>query len=126
MKRIKKRKNGKKEEEKMNLKNDIKSKKSKKDKIWHSTSEGNKNYKSLRFDEKQENETKDSESGMQDYIIDKKEVDKENPLLDEDIKNVLEITDNLLGKLPDEVIDEFVKSKDYELYEKVIKKYKIK
>ena len=38
----------------------------------------------------------------------------------------LEITDNLLGKLPDEVIDEFVKSKDYELYEKVIKKYKIK
>jgi hypothetical protein len=122
---IKKLKNEIKEEEKMNFKNGIKSKKSKKDKIWYSTSEENQNYKTLRLDE-QENETKDSKSGMQDYIIDKKEVEKENPLLDEDIKNVLEITDNLLEKLPDEVIDEFVKSKDYELYEKVIKKYKIK
>ena len=52
--------------------------------------------------------------------------EKEKPLLDEDIKKVLAITDNLLGKLPEEIIDEFIKSKDYELYEKVIRRYKIK
>jgi hypothetical protein len=44
--------------------------------------------------------------------------------LDEDIKKVLLITDNLLEKLPEEVINEFIKSKDFELYERVINKIK--
>ena len=46
--------------------------------------------------------------------------------MDENIKKVLLMTDNLLGNLPEEVIDEFVKSKDFALNEKVINKYKIK
>jgi len=112
------------EEKKMNLKKDIKAKINGEEKISYSALHDAEKYKNLRLEEGQK--TEDFESGMQQYIVEKKEVEKENPLLDEDIKNVLAITDNLLGKLPEEVIDEFVKSKDYELYEKVIKKYKIK
>ena len=43
---------------------------------------------------------------------------------DEDIKKVLLITDNLLEKLPEEVIIEFIKSKNFEFYERVINKIK--
>ena len=50
----------------------------------------------------------------------------EPTLLDEDIKKLLVITDDLLGKLPEEVIDEFSKSDDFKLYSKVYSKYKIK
>ncbi len=56
----------------------------------------------------------------------KKDVSDESPMVDEDIIKVLTITDNLLEKLPNDVVDEFVQSKDFELYEKVISKYKIK
>jgi hypothetical protein len=47
-------------------------------------------------------------------------------LLDEEVGQALEIIDNLLEKLPDETIDEFVKSDDFEIYEKVVSKYKKK
>jgi hypothetical protein len=50
----------------------------------------------------------------------------EPTLLDEDIKKLLVITDDLLSKLPEEVIDEFSKSDDFKLYSKVFSKYKIK
>ncbi|ENO11986.1 hypothetical protein MBGDC06_00559 [Thermoplasmatales archaeon SCGC AB-539-C06] len=63
---------------------------------------------------------------MDTLIAGKKEMEKEDSILDEDIKKILLMTDNLLGNLPEEVIDEFVKSKDFALYEKVINKYKIK
>jgi len=53
---------------------------------------------------------------------------KEEPVLsqDEDLIKVLKIADELLEKLPDEAIDEFVQSEDFELYEKVISRYKVK
>jgi len=69
---------------------------------------------------------KSSTKGLHHFILGKKEVAEENPILDEDIRQVLRITDNLLEKLPNEVIDEFVQSEDFTLYEKVISKYKIK
>jgi hypothetical protein len=50
----------------------------------------------------------------------------EQTFLDEDIKKLLIITDDLLSKLPDEVIDEFAKSEDFKLYSKVFNKYKLK
>lgn len=50
--------------------------------------------------------------------------EKENTFLDEDIKKVLLIADSLLEKLPEEVISDFIKSADFELYEKVINKIK--
>jgi chemotaxis protein histidine kinase CheA len=67
-----------------------------------------------------------STTGLHHFILGKREVAEENPILDEDIRQVLRITDNLLEKLPNEVIDEFVQSEDFTLYEKVISKYKIK
>ena len=69
---------------------------------------------------------KSSTTGLHHFILGKREVAEENPILDEDIRQVLRITDNLLEKLPNEVIDEFVQSEDFALYEKVISKYKIK
>jgi len=42
------------------------------------------------------------------------------------VRKVLIVIDNLLEKLPEETIDEFVNSKDFAVYEKVINKYKNK
>jgi hypothetical protein len=76
---------------------------------------------------KEHNEKNNSQTPEMDtLIVGKKEMEKEDSILDENIKKVLLMTDNLLGNLPEEVIDEFVKSKDFALYEKVISKYKIK
>jgi hypothetical protein len=54
------------------------------------------------------------------------EEDIEQLTLDEEVKRVLRITDELLGKLPEDVIDNFAQSEDFTLYEKVLMKYKIK
>jgi hypothetical protein len=51
---------------------------------------------------------------------------EEEPSLDEDVRKVLKIADDLLEKLPEDVIDKFATSDDFALYEKVITKYKIK
>jgi len=77
--------------------------------------------------DKEHNEKNNSQTlEMDNLIVGKKEMEKEDFILDGDIKKVLLMTDTLLGNLPEEVIDEFVKSKDFSLYEKVINKYKIK
>jgi hypothetical protein len=47
-------------------------------------------------------------------------------VLDEDVRQALIIIDNLLEKLPEETIEEFVNSKDFAIYEKVVNKYKSK
>jgi len=77
-------------------------------------------------DLKKKEKSKSSTTGLHHFILGKRETAEENPILDEDIIQVLRITDNLLEKLPNEVIDEFVQSEDFTLYEKVISKYKIK
>lgn len=43
-----------------------------------------------------------------------------------EIKAVLQIADELLGKLPQADVAKFSKSKDFELYERVLKKHKVK
>jgi len=45
--------------------------------------------------------------------------------LDEDTKKLLKILDDLLEKLPEEVVDKFARSDDYLLYEKVLENYKL-
>ncbi|MBS3778644.1 MAG: hypothetical protein KGY50_05090, partial [Candidatus Thermoplasmatota archaeon] len=45
--------------------------------------------------------------------------------IDEDVIHLLKITDELLGKLPEDVIEDFSQSDDFILYEKVMKKYDI-
>jgi hypothetical protein len=56
----------------------------------------------------------------------KKEKHQASFELDNDIKKILSITDSLLGELPEDVIDRFTQSDDFELYERVLNKYKIK
>jgi len=51
---------------------------------------------------------------------------KEQTFVDDDVIKVLLMTDDLLGNLPEEVIDKFAHSEDFKLYEKVISKYKTK
>lgn len=46
--------------------------------------------------------------------------------LDEDIRKVLLMTDYLLGELPEDVLNIFLESEEFKLYEKVLSKYKIK
>ena len=46
--------------------------------------------------------------------------------LDDDVIKVLQITDDLLGKLPDDVINDFALSEDFKIYEKVFERYNIK
>jgi len=46
--------------------------------------------------------------------------------LDEDIKKILLMTDTLLGELPEGVINQFMQSEEFELYQKVLNKYKVK
>ncbi|KYK24249.1 hypothetical protein AYK24_06335 [Thermoplasmatales archaeon SG8-52-4] len=50
----------------------------------------------------------------------------EKHYLDDDVEKLLPIIDQLLEKLPDEVVDEFAQSDNFALYEKVINKYKRK
>lgn len=42
-----------------------------------------------------------------------------------EIKNLLKVLDDLLGKLPEAIITEFAQSKEFDLYDKVMKHYKL-
>ncbi|MHA1574705.1 MAG: hypothetical protein ACTSXL_00955 [Alphaproteobacteria bacterium] len=55
-----------------------------------------------------------------------KELEKNIQPPEDDLIKAFEIIDDLLGKLPEETIDEFVKSDDFEVYEKVVSRYKKK
>jgi hypothetical protein len=46
--------------------------------------------------------------------------------LDEDLLRFLELTDTLLGQLPEDVIERFANSEDFQLYEKIMAKYHLK
>ena len=59
-------------------------------------------------------------------IADDEIVQHEEPVLDEDVRKLLAITDELLGKLPEEVIEEFASSDDFALYQRVMNKFHIK
>ena len=59
-------------------------------------------------------------------IEERKEFAQGNLILDEDVVKLLPIIDSLFEKLPEDVVDEFTKSEYFELYEKVLLKYKNK
>ncbi len=53
----------------------------------------------------------------------KEEIKDDLPkILTEDVKRVLRVTDDLLGKMPEDMVDEFVHSPDFETYKKVMKR----
>jgi len=50
---------------------------------------------------------------------------QEASLVDEDIKRLLKVLDQMLGQLPEEAIDRFSKSEEFALYERVLDRFKI-
>ena len=53
----------------------------------------------------------------------KDDIKQEMPkILTDDVKRVLRVTDDLLGQMPEDVVEKFVHSPDFELYKKVMKK----
>ena len=73
---------------------------------------------------KKEKET-EIESESMDTLI-KEEKEPKVTELDEDVEKLLPILDDLFDKLPDEAVDEFAHSEHFQLYEKVLLKYKNK
>ena len=63
---------------------------------------------------------------LTEILEDRKKYSPENLNFDEDIAKLLPIIDGLFEKLPEEAIDEFTNSEYFELYEKVLLKYKNK
>jgi hypothetical protein len=72
-----------------------------------------------------EEEIKEESPIEVDKYIQKESTDV-TPHLDSDVEKLLPIIDELLEKLPEDVLDEFANSKNFTLYEKVITKYKRK
>ena len=70
-------------------------------------------------------EEKKSLPDADELQIEKETLD-EKTMLDDDVEKLLPIIDELLEKLPEDVIDEFAQSENFTLYEKVISKYKNK
>lgn len=60
------------------------------------------------------------------FLENKKLPTTEHIAWDEDLEKIFPIIDSLLDKLPEDIIDKFVKSKDFEIYERVMLKYKSK
>ena len=92
----------------------------------------NKSKTSFNFFKKRTNEKATEQKSPQiskkespEKTIRSTEQDSPSETVDEDVIQLLKITDDLLGKLPDEVIEEFSQSEDFALYEKVMKKYDI-
>jgi hypothetical protein len=77
--------------------------------------------KQLQKEKEEKKHKKDKKPGLF-----QKQQEPQPTLLDDDVRKVLLITDDLLGNLPDKVIDEFAQSKEFELYEKVLSRYKNK
>jgi hypothetical protein len=82
--------------------------------------------KQQRLKQKTKAKTKQQKQKTKQTSLFKKEKQIPSLELNEDIKKVLLMTDALLGELPEDVLNRFVQSEDFELYEKVLSKYKIK
>jgi len=54
------------------------------------------------------------------------DLETEEPVTDEDVRIVLNTLNNLLNNLPEKVINEFAKTKEFSTYEKVMRRYKNK
>lgn len=70
----------------------------------------------------------DLESQIADLIVEKVEIQKkmsEASVVDEDLRKLLKVLDQMLGQLPEELIDKFSKSGEFALYERVLDKFKI-
>jgi hypothetical protein len=67
---------------------------------------------------------KEPEPGKLEVITnDKKETITDAQILDQDVAKLLPIIDSLFDNLPKEIVEKFVESEDFQIYEKVMLKY---
>jgi hypothetical protein len=50
---------------------------------------------------------------------------QEASIMDEDLKRLLKVMDQMLGQLPEEAIERFSKSDEFALYERILDRFKI-
>jgi len=70
----------------------------------------------------------DLESRLRSIVEQKEAVESKMSVagaVDEDLRRLLKVLDQMLGQLPAEVIEKFSKSSDFELYEKVLDKFNV-
>jgi len=70
----------------------------------------------------------DLESKLRAVVEEKKAVEQRMlaaSAVDEDLRKLLKVLDQMLGQLPAEIIEKFSKSSDFELYEKVLDKFNV-
>ncbi len=84
------------------------------------------NEKQERKRAKKKIKTYEFEEKNDDVITKNQKISDEPMFVNDDVIKVLLIIDDLLGELPESVINRFAQSKDFELYKKVIIKYKSK
>jgi hypothetical protein len=68
------------------------------------------------------------EEQISSLIMEKIEVQtkmQEASMVDDDLKKLLKVLDQMLGQLPEDAIDRFSKSEDFALYERVLDRFKI-
>lgn len=83
----------------------------------------------LKIKEKQEKLKQKADKKPQEIKKDtfsKEEKYTDSLEFDEDVKKVLLMTDTLLEELPEDILTDFMHSKDFQLYAKVLNKYKAK
>jgi len=68
------------------------------------------------------------ENQIGNLILEKVELQKktsEAMMFDEDIKRLLKVLDQMLGQLPEEIIERFSKSDEFALYERILDRFKV-
>jgi hypothetical protein len=90
----------------------------------HALKEKQKQHHMKKEKNKKQKSPKEKTSGFTLFKKDKHPT--ASPELDDEIKKVLLMADSLLEELPEETLNKFVQSEDFELYERVLNKYKIK
>ncbi len=68
------------------------------------------------------------ENQIGNLILEKVELQKktsEAMMFDEDLKKLLKVLDQMLGQLPEDIIERFSKSEDFALYERILDRFKV-
>jgi hypothetical protein len=79
-----------------------------------------------RIEERQRKKEEKRKQKIKQKLAKQKISTSESLELDDDIKKILLMTDSLLGELPEDVINKFMQSEEFELYQKVLNKYNVK
>lgn len=81
--------------------------------------------KALKLKQRQQFLLQKEQQKQQKHKSNKKTQSSQPIEIDEDLRKVLRMTDSLLEHLPDNIIDQFVQSENFDIYQRVLNKYKV-